>query len=155
MSGTRRAWVFTVGVLGLVAVACGCSRRPYGTVPIRGRVTFGGKPPPARCEVYFVPVDTGRTSEAALTPRPGVGYVDSAGTFEVTSFQPGDGLLPGTYEVRIECWRTTPQVDHGQPGEVTGTSFIPAGFAVPPLVVPSAGVASLRCDIDVPSPARG
>jgi hypothetical protein len=149
MNSMCRACASSVGAIALVAVAVGCSSRPYGTVPVRGRVTFSGKQPPARCEVYFVPVETEQETEVSFAPRPAVGYADATGAFEVTSFRPGDGLLPGTYEVRIECWRATPQTEHGVASGRPATSFVPAGFQPPRLVVPAEGRSSVRYDIDV------
>lgn len=140
----------SVVAVALVAVAVGCSSRPYGTVPVHGRVTFGGKQPPARCEVYFVPVATEEGPETPFVPRSGVGYADATGAFEVTSFRNGDGLLPGTYEVRVECRHARPQAEHGHPGEMPGMSFVPDDFTAPQLDVP-AGASSLQYEIDVPS----
>ena len=151
MMGMCRASVPSVCAIALVAVAVGCSSRPYGTVPVRGRITFSGKQPPARCEVYFVPVATEQTTEVSFKPRPAVGYTDATGAFEVTSFRPGDGLLPGTYEVRIECWRYTPQGDRGHSIDAPGVSYVPAGFRPAHLVIPGDGAAGVRYDVDVVS----
>jgi hypothetical protein len=133
----------------IAALLVGCSGRPYGTVPVQGRITFHGKAPPARCEVYFVPASGDEGNQGPVPPRPGVGYVASDGNFDVTSFRAGDGLLPGTYDVRIECWRSTPQAEHGSPHDHPGVSFVPKDFSPPQLLVPSEGTRRVRYDVEV------
>jgi hypothetical protein len=36
------------------------------------------------------------------------------GAYVVTTYDPGDGLLPGTYSVAIECYETPPNME-GKP----------------------------------------
>ena len=67
----------------------GCSNAT--TSPVEGLVTFDGKPL-AGAAVVFVPQGAGRDA---------TGQTDAAGRFEMSTFEPGDGVLPGTYKVTI------------------------------------------------------
>ena len=42
----------------------------------------------------------------------------------MTTFRPGDGLLPGEYRVNVECWRVPPSMTSPQPPQ----SYVPAPF---------------------------
>ncbi len=66
------------------------------------------------------------------------------GTFRAGTFKPGDGLRPGTYEVRLECSIATSK-DH----DGGGRSLVPSDFTPPDLVVPSTGSRPVRYDVDV------
>ena len=109
----------------LFAAACGGPDRPP-TVKVSGKVTFDGASPPAAGTIYFNPI----TVAEGLPRRPGSGEFDSEGNYSVTSFEQGDGLVPGTYAVKIECWK----VSSGYTNDVE-ESYIPRGFEPAKLVV--------------------
>lgn len=121
--------------LGLV----GCGGDGPQTVPVSGTVTFAGGAPPAAGTLNFAPLEV----EEGLPRRPGRADFDTTGAFEVSSFGTNDGLVPGRYRVRIECWKVPP-VD-GKPGE----TFVPADFQPADLEVKSD---SGRITYDVPIP---
>ena len=73
--------------LALSLVGCGGSR----TSPVEGTVTLDGKPL-AKASVQFVP--QGRGHDAT-------GETDNGGHFAMSTFQPRDGVVPGTYKVVI------------------------------------------------------
>ncbi|MGB8853308.1 MAG: hypothetical protein WCC69_07070 [Pirellulales bacterium] len=77
---------------------------------------------------------------------------DLDGAFVVSSFKQGDGLLPGTYDVRVECWKTRPQGSEDGKPAVKGVSIVPSGYAPPQLTV-SAGSSPMRYDIELPAVA--
>lgn len=120
--------------LGLVAAGCG-RRGLDGLVPVVGRVTFGGGPCPAAGYLYFVPATEG-------AGRAGSAAFGRDGTFAVTTILPGDGLRPGEYLVRIECWQTPPD-DSGQGGR----SHVPDNFEPPRLTVATAGPQPYTFDV--------
>jgi hypothetical protein len=97
-------------LLALVVLLGGCGHEGPVTVPVRGRVTFDGAAPPAEGMVYFAPEQV----PAGLPRRPGRGRFGTDGTYRVTSFEDGDGLVPGTYRVRVECWKKAPTMS--EPG---------------------------------------
>ncbi len=91
--------VFLGRCLSLVAVAlslpcllggCGAGDHP-DTYPVGGVVTLNGQPV-AEATVNFFPVAEGQSS---------VGRTDAQGRYELTTFDPGDGALPGEYQVAI------------------------------------------------------
>ena len=73
-------------------------------VPTRGKVTLDGGPWPKPGALYFTPLKPAE----GFPRRPGVGHFDTDGTFTVTTRDPGDGLIPGTYRIAVECWEVEP-----------------------------------------------
>ena len=61
------------------------------TIPVKGKVTFKGKPL-TQGEIIFEPDSVGREAH---------GPIASDGSFELTTFKPGDGGLPGTHRVAV------------------------------------------------------
>lgn len=120
MNADRRQ-LLVAAAFGLAACAClgGCSAEDGPqTIAVNGRVTFDGGVCPGAGDIRFTPV-----SPAANAPRrPGYATFGTDGRFLVRSFKEGDGLVPGTYRVRIECWKKAPAM--GNPG----ISHMPAGF---------------------------
>ncbi len=106
----------------------GCGRNLPQTVPVSGRVTFAGGPPPAPGIVNFQPLE----SADGLPLRPGSGRFGADGHFEVTSFDGHRGLVPGRYRVTITCLA-------GEPAPVPGgwekASYVPADYEPPELLV--------------------
>jgi hypothetical protein len=127
---------FLLIVPGLLLIA-GCGRRGTETVPVEGRITFGGQACPAAGAIYFVPLSV----PAGLPRRPGSGAFDKDGRFRVTSFLPDDGLVPGTYSVRIECWRQAPTE------MARGISYVPANYSPPEVTVERAAPLTLTFDV--------
>jgi len=126
-------------LVAAVALAAGCGRRGLdGLVPVAGQVTFGGGACPDVGYLYFVPATEGggRAGSAAFGPD---------GKFAVTTIVPGDGLRPGEYLVRIQCWQTVPD-DSGKGGK----SHVPDGFEPPRFNVP-AGAGKQAYSFDVPA----
>lgn len=114
-----------IGLIALLLAGCGGPSRPP-TVKVTGKVTFKGGAPPAEGTIYFNPVSVAE----GLPRRPGSGPFDAEGNFVVTSFEDGDGLVPGTYRVRVECWKSS----SGYTNE-REESYVPRTFEPPELVV--------------------
>ena len=95
MHGTRSALLGVVALMGLFT-AGGCERdaRP---VPMEGVLTFEGKPL-AKARVQFTPVACG---------RPAFGLTDDEGRFRLTTYEAGDGALPGSYKVTVTHYLET------------------------------------------------
>lgn len=108
-----------VSVITLVMFVAGCGSDLPQTISLTGKVTFDGAAPPGPGIVYLLP------SEAAegFPLRPATGDFGADGTYTVTTFKPGDGLMPGKYKVYIECWETPPNMD-GKPVK----SFVPTKY---------------------------
>lgn len=131
-----------IAIIGCVVVA-GCGRRGLsGMVPVEGRVTFaGGECPAAGC-VYFLPA--GDQPDAATRPRSGWARFERDGRYRATTLIPDDGLLPGVYDVRVDCRAPIEKAAHDQ-----GTSHVPEKLTLPPLIVPAADRGPIRHDIDI------
>lgn len=142
------SWIVIIGLLG-GAAAGGCGSK--GLLPVAGHVTFAGQPPPGRGYVYFVPRDMSTNLKQDRSgPLPGTAVFAADGSFRAGTFKDGDGLRPGTYEVRLECSaEPSPRQVDMKTHDALAKSAIPAGFAAPDLVVPVSGGRSVRYDVDV------
>jgi hypothetical protein len=82
---------FILAVAGVSASlsAAGCGSR---TVPVKGVVTFDSRPL-ANASVIFIPMEPGG--------RDASGSTDANGAFQLSTFRPGDGALPGLYKVTV------------------------------------------------------
>lgn len=127
----------------LIAVACGCDGG-RGVVPVEGRVTFRGNPPPSPGYLYFTPVDM-QTGETGTEPRPGTALFMHDGAFRPTTFTAGDGLRPGEYDVRVECHLAS----DAPGGHGVGKSAVPNDFQ-PRVNVAADGPVPVSLTIDVP-----
>jgi hypothetical protein len=95
-------WLLTGSAFILIAVGCG-EGKPQ-PVPVAGQVTLSGGPWPKPGKMTFFPVEP-----AAGFPRTlGVAEFTPDGRFVAQSRQPGDGLMPGRYQVGVECWEEPP-----------------------------------------------
>lgn len=89
----------------------GCGGRP-ALVPVSGTVLFRGQP-----------VDGAQVSLLAPgAPRNAAGMTDGAGRFTLTTFEPGDGALPGEHKVIVSKWETAAGT-----GRSPGRSLAPGG----------------------------
>lgn len=75
----------------LILASCGCGGKD-APVKVEGTVTLDGKPLEGAV-VAFVPVSEGL--------RQAVGTTGSDGSFRLTTFNFGDGALPGEYKITI------------------------------------------------------
>jgi hypothetical protein len=93
-------------IFAFTLVGCGGAR----TSPVEGIVLLDGKPL-AGASIQFVPQEQGKDA---------TGQTDNSGQFAMSTFQPRDGVLPGTYKVVI-----SPPT-----GEVDPTKYGNAGDAM-------------------------
>jgi len=99
------AAVFSAAALWLA----GCGSDHPETVPVRGRVTLGGGDWPKPGRLVFTCVKPAE----GFPRRPGRADFDTDGDFEARTWDPGDGLMPGTYKVAVECWEVSPTMENG------------------------------------------
>jgi hypothetical protein len=109
---------------------------------VSGRVTFNGGPPPAVGHITYALVPG--TGAEGLPYRPGNAPFGADGQFVVTSFAEGDGLLPGSYTVRITCLSGPPSL-----GPLEGLSYVPLDWAPEKLVI-TGDEESVAVEYDVP-----
>ena len=139
-----KRWVSCVLLATVCGMPVGCgSDRNLPLVPVSGVVTFSGGPPPTGGTVIFSQL--AGTGIKGLPNRPGRAKFGADGTFTATTFEPGDGLLPGKYQVSIECADGIPQfgVDWDT------ISFVPSTYQPPELVVEE-GKGPIEVSYDVP-----
>jgi hypothetical protein len=129
----------SAGVLALVG--CGSSR-DITLIPVSGTITFAGGPPPKPGTINFAPVST----EEGAPKRPGSANFAEDGSFEVTSFEDGDGLAPGTYSVKVTCWQQPPTEE--DPTSFQRFNLVPDDFTHEVVVAPDAD--DVEVIIDVP-----
>src|SRR5689334_10008829 len=98
----RHVWVLGVVVAALAVAAAGCGGGGNKPVRVRGTVTLDGKPVPL-ASVVFLPLKGGG--------RLAQGVTDKNGTFELTTYKPNDGALPGDYQVTVTKVDEMPKVD--------------------------------------------
>jgi hypothetical protein len=140
-----------IASLVLGASLTGCNSK--GLVPVEGRVTFVGKDPQTVGYLYFVPREMSTDKLQDRTgPLTGTAQFGLNGFFRGTTFRDGDGLRPGTYEVRLQCeGRPAGHLSPEQAHDAPRRSLVPRGFAAPDLVVPTSGPRPVRYDLDVPA----
>ena len=90
----RACWFILAAALLSSCWSCGSDAGQFvgQTVPVKGKVTYKGKPL-TQGEVVFEP-DGGTGREAH-------GKIQEDGTFELTTFKAGDGASPGTHRVAV------------------------------------------------------
>ncbi len=141
-------WPLLAALLLEVSLAgCGGSK---GLVPVEGRVTFGGGDPPGAGYLYFVPreMSTDRKKDTAGS-MPGTALFTAAGRFRAMTFIEGDGLRPGTYEVRVECAPAPIKPLDAETHHAPVRNLVPQAFQPPDLIVPHSSPRPVRYDIDV------
>jgi hypothetical protein len=115
--------------LCLVAGGClclwGCGSDGPEMVPVEGRITLEGGSWPAEGIIYFTPVEPAE----GLPRKPGEAHFDTDGNFSASTRNPGDGLIPGTYRIAVECWEVPPS--HDATGEHPGKSYVAEKYSSP------------------------
>jgi hypothetical protein len=71
-------------------LGCSGSGKP---IPVKGTVTFDDRPLPRASVVFFTQEPEGRDAN---------GFTDAQGVFQLTTFRPNDGALPGKYKVVVQ-----------------------------------------------------
>lgn len=131
MARTRmfaRQWVWGV-VIGMMVggLIAGCGGPTLETVPVSGRVTYGGGDWPKEGRLDFRPV----AAPAGKTLHPASAPFGTDGRYKVIS-QQTPGLAPGEYVVTVECWQELPSMGDAQnPRGSPGKSYVPEKYRDP------------------------
>lgn len=126
----------------------GCGSGEPGLVPVRGKITLDGGPFPKEGLINFT---GGGSADVNAPSRPGSAKFGPDGVFSAMSFEPGDGLFPGTYKLAVECQDAPPTIAND--GRMLGgKSLIPAKFQNAEtsgltMTVPEGGVKDAVIDI--------
>ncbi|MBR0239429.1 MAG: hypothetical protein IJQ39_15150 [Thermoguttaceae bacterium] len=123
-----------IALLAAAVALSGCSDGKPRRTPVSGRVIFEGIEQPAEGVIYFAPV-------SGDLKRPGFAKFNSSGQYSVTSFgrEKQDGLLPGTYKVYVEAFKSIPTPEEPNPPSYVPTIYQSAEKTPLELVVPSGG----------------
>jgi len=89
-------------VLFALAPLCGCGGA--NMAPVKGRVMFNGKPV-KEAAVTFSPLGAKGQKE---TGKPGTGFTDEEGKFELSTFRNYDGALVASHSVHVTLDDTNP-----------------------------------------------
>jgi hypothetical protein len=102
-AGGNRNSVLSVLVV-TIAIGClmiaGCGRSELRTVPVKGKVSYNGKPV-AKAMVKFEPA-------SAQKSRPAMGTTDDDGNYTAGTTATAKGLMPGEYKVSILAYLPPP-----------------------------------------------
>ena len=111
-----------LGAMLLVAVGCGSSDTRPSVYQTTGKISFKGAAP-AGAIVALHPKD-----QAAFTGCPVVpsGLVKPDGSFDLTSFAPGDGAPPGDYVLTVEWHKTS---SGSEENRVLGPNLLPVQYS--------------------------
>ncbi len=104
----------------VVAVACGgCNRGPQ-IVPVRGLVTYEGKP-----------LEYGTITFQPAQGQPAKGVIQPDGSFVLSTFRQGDGAVVGEHKVRVTCYESQRPGAQPSVGEQTlGKLLIPRRYTL-------------------------
>lgn len=80
------------GVLLTMLLGAGCGG-PNTPVKVRGVVLLDDKPIPGAMVTYIPLAGNGRQAQ---------GFTQADGSFQLTTFQPNDGALPGSYKITVQ-----------------------------------------------------
>lgn len=95
-------------VLACLTVGCGSSGKPFDIVPVEGKVTYEDGTPIPGVYVQFVPQTP--ALDPKTHPRPGVAEIADDGTIEdVTTYEYGDGIVPGEHKVIVKPGKSKEQ----------------------------------------------
>ncbi|QDU17581.1 hypothetical protein CA11_54240 [Gimesia maris] len=107
-------------VLLLLSIMTGCGEQieKKPTAPVKGIVTFEGKPLETG-EVVFFPDSGEQIAHGKIQPD---------GSFELTTYEDGDGAFPGKHTVTIISERDMEGVSAEDPEASLEPSFIPTKY---------------------------
>jgi len=136
--------------LPVLVVGLGCfgSSAPK-TVPVSGKVTYQGEPVTAG-RIVFVPIKPAD----GYPNRPASADLKPDGSYELSTFESGDGAVPGQYAVSVETMTGGPSPEDPFAQEVWA---IPKKFADPAQSGQTASISAdargpLELDFDLQKP---
>lgn len=91
----RPSWMALLAFAVMITCVVGCGGSggsDLGTVPVTGTVTMSGAPLEGASVTFFPKSPEGKAA---------AGITDSEGKFQLTTADPGDGAMPGSYTVGI------------------------------------------------------
>ena len=133
--------VAAIFCLSLLAAGCG-GGGDAAVVPVSGTVTVGGAVPTKGGTITFTVVEPAE----GYPRRPGTAKFSADGSYVATSFEEGDGLVPGTYNAVIQYYEQEPSDD--DPTSFERLNLVPKDYRPEVVVDKTAG--SVEASFDVP-----
>ena len=114
-------------LLGLTLLLTGCSSDgKVKTYPVKGRITYGGKPMVGGGGISFVPMSdvAGKTAGGIIKPD---------GSYELGTYTENDGSMAGEFRVVIfqETAKEPEPVPDGAPPPAAAASEVPVADRIP------------------------
>lgn len=91
MKTTQISVIVGLCFLSCTFLGCGSAREGAELCPVSGQVLFKGEPVEGATVAF-------RSDDA---PRMATGTTDANGQFELSTYEPGDGTVPGTHQVTV------------------------------------------------------
>ncbi|QDV70001.1 hypothetical protein Poly24_37200 [Rosistilla carotiformis] len=113
--------VCVVATCCFALVGCGPSGHP-GLIPVSGKVTIDGEPLQTGTVEFIPDTSKGTTGQVAF------GQIGADGTFQLRTFEPNDGVKPGSYKVGVQAMEVVP-FDPEAPEPPSDKSLIPTRYA--------------------------
>jgi hypothetical protein len=90
---SRNAWtVANLSAILTLALCAGCGDGRPERVPVSGQILIDG-----------APLTYGSVLFHSKDHRPAIGSVDASGRFQLSTYEPGDGCVPGSHAVSIDA----------------------------------------------------
>jgi hypothetical protein len=105
---------------------CGAGGPPT-TTPVSGVVTFDGQPLTGGTITFISMAESGK----GVVSRPAVGVLGAEGKYTLSTFAPGDGAIPGDYQVVVVSDEGVPSPEEFAEKNAKVKSAIPAGYNSP------------------------
>jgi hypothetical protein len=123
LQSAQIAW----GVTTLVCIGCGAADQ-VKVYPVRGKVTFEGKPLAGGGSISFVPT----TNQSGKTAG---GDIKEDGTYQLTTYAPGDGSMVGDFRVVINqiVEKEPERTPDGAPPPTNPTKVVAEADRIPPI----------------------
>jgi hypothetical protein len=127
---SQAGWqLLAVPVLCLSVAACNADSPRKAVYPVKGQVSFEGKPAPGAMVVLHP------TDDAKGEPERPLGYADEAGNFQLTTYVVNDGAPAGEYAVSLVWLKQTPQKEMREAVEEStaaeSVNLLPTKYADP------------------------
>lgn len=111
-----RTILASLTVLSVVALLSGCTQTP-SVVPVSGKVLYNGEPLPFGI-VMFQP-EKGQAAQ---------GEIQSDGSFQLSTYGPNDGAVPGSHKVSVRCFSSQKSGPDGGDSGAPGRLLIPQQY---------------------------
>jgi hypothetical protein len=119
---TKKNLQKSILILLIFAAIIGCKKN-LDLVKVEGTVICDGQAVPGQGTITFLPV---MDSDFEMV-RQGTARFSRDGQFSASTYTQGDGLLPGRYNVKIECWETAPSFNGSKGVSLIERKYLESG----------------------------